>query len=95
MTYTKETVKEMLGKNPRWIERGLVVLHNLQTTDEQQEGGTIHHNNMGFNSSDSKYLSYCATWVKSGRPLNEKHLEKCGKKLPKYSRQILSLIGQK
>jgi len=92
MSYTKEQIKENLSKNPKWIERALVVLHNLQTTEEQITNETIKENGVGFNSSDSRYLSYCSKWVKSGKHLNEKHLQKCGQRLPKYWKQIQSMI---
>jgi hypothetical protein len=95
MSYTKEEIKNNLSTNPRWIERGLVVLFERQTLDEQRSGSTIVENKMGFNGSDSRYLSYCAKWVLGGKHLNEKHLEKCGKRLPKYWKQIMSIIEEK
>jgi hypothetical protein len=93
--YTKELIKEQLSTNPKWIERGLVVLYQRQTLDEQRSGNTIVDNKMGFNGSDSRYLSYCAKWVLGGNTLNEKHLKKCGKMLPKYWKQIMDIIKSK
>lgn len=93
--YTKEQIKENLRVNRVWIERALVVLFERQTTDEQVSGQTQVFNNIGFNGSDSRYLSYCAKWVIGGRNLNEKHLEKCGSRLPKYWKQIMGLIKEK
>jgi hypothetical protein len=93
--YTKEEIKQQLSTNPKWIERGLVVLYQRQTYEEQQSGGTIVDNKMGFNGSDSRYLTYCSKWVLSGNRLNEKHLQKCGKMLPKYWKQIMDIIKSK
>jgi hypothetical protein len=93
--YTKEEIKQQLSTNPKWIERGLVVLYQRQTYEEQQSGGTIVDNKMGFNGSDSRYLTYCAKWVLGGNRLNEKHLQKCGKMLPKYWKQIMDIIKSK
>jgi hypothetical protein len=93
--YTKEQIKENLSTNPKWIERGIVVLYQRQTEDEKRSGNTITENRIGFNSSDSRYLSYCAKWVLGGNPLNEKHLKKCGKMLPKYWKQIMDIIKSK
>ena len=90
--YTKEQIKENLKSNPKWIERALVVLFERQTHEEKNCGNTITLNGVGFNSSDSRYLSYCAKWVMGGNHLNQKHLEKCGGKLPKYWGQIKELI---
>jgi len=60
--YTKEEIQHNLSTNPKWIERSLIVLYQRQTQDEQQVGGTFVQNNVGFNSSDSRYLSYCSRW---------------------------------
>lgn len=95
MTYTKEFIQSQLTTNPKWIERGLIVLFNRQTEDEKSSHETKWENGMGFNGSDSGYLTYCAKWVLQGRRLNEKHLEKCGGKLKKYWKQILEEIESK
>lgn len=94
-TYTKEVIMTNLSSNPRWIERGLIVLYERQTRDEQESHSTNVFNKIGFNKPDSSYLSYCAKWVLSGRPLSGRHLEKCGQKLPKYWKQIKTLIESK
>lgn len=95
MTYTKEFIQHQLSTNPKWVERGLVVLFNRQTEDEQSSHETKWENGMGFNGSDSRYLTYCAKWVLQGRRLNEKHFEKCSGKLRKYWKQILEEIESK
>lgn len=91
--YTKEMIMEKLSTDRRWVERALVVLHDRQTLDEQQEGTTKFYNGVGFNGTDGRYLSYCAEWVKRGGHLNDKHFEKCSRKLPKYWKQIQSIIN--
>ncbi len=93
--YTQEFIKEKLEKDVKWMERALVVLHNNQTKDEQTKGDTLLHNKIGFNGVDGRYLSYCARWIISGKHLNDKHREKCAKKLPKYWKQISEAIKQK
>ena len=93
--YTKEQIQHNLQNNPKWIERSLVVLYQKQTHEERHSGNTITLNGMGFNSSDSRYLTYCAKWILQGQHLNDKHLEKCGMKLKKYWRQISELIKEK
>ena len=99
MDYTKEFIQEKLTSDPRWIERALIVMLNRQTEDERTDGKTKHFNGMGYSGVDSRYLTYCSKWVRSGKHLNEKHLEKCGMKLKKYWKQILEEIqfkeGQK
>lgn len=97
MSFTKDQIKEKLASDPRWIERSLCVLFARQTEDEQRSDATVHNNGIGFSGCDSRYLSYCAKWLQKGSTyhLNDKHLEKCGKKLPKYWRQILDEIESK
>lgn len=94
-TYTKEYIKEKLSNDRQWIERSLVVLYDNQTKEEQRNGGTIMFNGIGYNGVDSRYLSYCSEWVISGKHLSGKHLEKCGRILPKYWKQIQRIIQQK
>lgn len=91
--YTKEQIQLNLSTNPKWIERALVVLYQKQTIEEQRVGVTTNLNGVGFNSSDSRYLTYCAKWVLQGQNLNQKHLEKCGGKLKKYWKQISEMIS--
>lgn len=91
-TYTKEFIQEKLSTDSRWVERSLIKLYGRQTEDEKTTKETRWENGMGFNGSDSRYLSYCSQWVLSGRSLSGVHLEKCGKKLQKYWKQILDEI---
>ena len=93
--YTKEQIQTNLRTNQRWIERTLVVLYQRQTSDEQTTGQTREFNGIGFNGPDSRYLSYCSRWILRGNHLNQKHLEKCSSRLPKYWRQVQELIKEK
>lgn len=94
-TFTKEFIQEKLSTDARWIERALVVLHDRQTADEQSNRTTSKDNGVGFNGTDAAYLSYCAEWVKRGNHLSGNHVEKCGKRVKKYWRQILEEIELK
>lgn len=92
LTVSKEEIKDKLKNDLRWMERALVVLHDLQTNEEQNVGTTIVDNGKGFNGMDGRYLSYLAKWVKKGNHLSEKHMKKAGEKLPKYWKQISNMI---
>ncbi len=92
LTVSKEEIKDKLKNDLRWMERALVVLHDLQTNEEQNVGTTIEDNGKGFNGMDGRYLSYLAKWVKKGNHLSEKHMKKAGEKLPKYWKQISNMI---
>ena len=91
-TYTKEFIQDKLTTDSRWVERSLIKLYGRQTEDEKTTKETKWENGMGFNGSDSRYLSYCSQWVLSGRSLSGHHLTKCGTKLKKYWKQILDEI---
>jgi len=93
-TFTKEVIQEKLSTDIRWIERSLVKLYERQTREEQTTKETITENGVGFNSSDSRYLTYCSQWVLSGRSLSRHHIDKCGGKLKKYWKQIQDEIVQ-
>ena len=44
---TKEYIQEQLQSNPKWIERGLVVLYNRQTQDEKENVIYIKNTDIG------------------------------------------------
>ena len=93
--YTKEFIQEKLSTDISWITRGLVVLYQHQTESEKYTKETNVLNYVGFNGSDSRYLSYCSEWVLRGGTLSGKHLEKVSRKLPKYWKQIQNIILSK
>jgi hypothetical protein len=95
MVYTKEFIQEKLSNDLRWIERGVLVLFNRQTEDEKSQQVTRWDNGRGFNSSDSRYLTYISKYLIGGRHLSGRHLEKVSSKLPKYWKQIQEEINLK
>jgi hypothetical protein len=97
MGYGKEEIKTNLGTDRKWMERGVIVLYERLTEEEQQSGQTQYFNNRGFNGSDSRYLTWVAGWLlKDPRNhLNDKHKQKVGKMLPKYWKQIQDIIEKK
>ncbi len=90
--YTKEFIKDKLANDVRWMERGVLVLFERQTLDEQKVKDTRENNGVGFTGVDGRYLSWVATWLRKGNHLSGHHIEKVGKKLPKYWKQILDEI---
>lgn len=95
MEYTKEVIQAKLSTDIRWIEKAVLVLFSRQTDDEQTNQVTRWENGRGFNSSDSRYLTYIAKYLLGGRHLSGRHLEKVATKMPKYWRQILEEIQMK
>jgi hypothetical protein len=86
--YTKEVIQEKLSSDLRWMERAVIVLYNRQTEDEKVTSHTRHENGRGFNGTDSKYLTFVSKYLLRGGRLSGSHVQKVGKKLPKYWRQI-------
>ena len=93
--YTKELIKEKLSSDVRWMERGVIVLLNRQTDEERKSSSTILENGRGFNGTDVRYLTWVGNYLLSGRHLSGHHIEKVGKKLPKYWKQIMEEIELK
>jgi hypothetical protein len=91
-TITKEYIKQQLSSNPSWAIRALVKIYERQTLDEQCSGQTKEHNNVGFSGVDSVILSSFATQVLAGRVLSQKQMTLLYKKIPRYHRQIISMI---
>ena len=88
-----EYVKIQLSTNPAWAQRAIVKLWQRQTADDQATQNTRNVNGMGFNGTDAFILSSFAEQINKGRTLSPKQLAIAFKKLPKYSRQIISEIS--
>ena len=87
-----EYVKNHLSTNPAWVQRAIVKLWQRQTADEQAAQVTGHNNGVGFNGTDAFILSSFAEQINKGRILRTKQLAIAFRKLPKYSKQIISEI---
>jgi hypothetical protein len=85
-------VKTQLSTNPAWATRAIVKLWQRQTADEQASQNTGHDNGVGFNGTDAFILSSFAEQINKGRTLSPKQLAIAFRKLPKYSKQIISEI---
>jgi hypothetical protein len=85
-------VKNQLATNPAWATRAIVKLWQRQTADEQATQSTGQDNGIGFNGTDAFILSSFAEQINKGRTLSPKQLAIAFKKLPKYSKQIISEI---
>lgn len=85
-------VKKQLGSNVQWATRAIVKLYEHQTMDEQISQNTRNVNGVGFNGTDAFILSSFAEQINRGRSLSAKQLAIAYRKLPKYSRQVISMI---
>jgi len=85
---TRETIKEKILTDDRWLERGILAVYRLQTADEQNTETTSEHNGVGFNAFDARSGSYYAKWLESGRSLSGPHLAKARKLCLRYIGQL-------
>jgi hypothetical protein len=46
--HTVESIRTLLNKNDKAVERGLVAIYNRQTLDEKLDKYTKHRNGVGF-----------------------------------------------
>jgi hypothetical protein len=90
--WTKEKVIDLLEKNPKAVEKALILIYNRQTNDEKNCENTIVNNGIGFRPCDAPSGTYMAEWVKSGKPLNGKFLLKAKEMMKHYTRQLIEEI---
>lgn len=92
--WTKEQILTMLETNDKAITRAVIAIYQRQTDDEQVAQHTLKSNNIGFNSSDAPYLSYCAKYAIDRKiTLTGKHLEKSRIRVRKYWKQLMDIAN--
>jgi hypothetical protein len=91
-TITKDFIKNQLATNPTWAVKALVKIYERQTIDEQNSQTTKENNGIGFNGLDANILSSFAEQVNKGRNLSVKQMTIVYKKMPRYWKQVASLI---
>jgi hypothetical protein len=88
-------VRQQLATNPVWAVKALVrIFQENQTSDEQASEATTHDNGIGFTGTDANFLSSLAkAQLKYGK-LSDKQMVFVFKKMPKYSKQVISFSNQ-
>jgi hypothetical protein len=89
--YTVEYFRWRINLDQKWLEASIVAIYNYQTEDEKFYGDVEEHNGVGFNGSDSMYLTRCAKWIKSGNRLTDEYVINSRKKMMKYCAQLLRI----
>lgn len=90
--WTKEEVKDLLKRNDRAVERGILRIYSYQTDEEKHVGRTKTVNDKGFNKFDVEILSSFALQLKQGEHLTEKQINEARPKIQKYAGQLLEYI---
>lgn len=93
MSYTKESIKDLLQRNDRAVERALLAIYNRQTGEERQAERTVVHNSVGFSAFDARLGTYYAKWVSGGKSLTEPHLGKARRLATKYVGQLADIAN--
>ncbi len=91
--WTKEEIKNLLLTKDIMVVKSLVKLYQLQTLDEQRAGETTHQNGVGFNGTDSQFLSSCARFAMQTGYLSPKQIAIVRRKIIKYSGQITKIAN--
>jgi hypothetical protein len=91
--WTKEEVKENLEKSDRWVIRAVLALYARQTEHEQALGATAENNSIGFNGADAPYLSWVARELFGQGKAPAKTIDKCRKRITKYSGQLAAIAN--
>ena len=97
--WDRGSINRLLLRNPKAVEKALILLHDRQTTDEQQTGQTSHANKRGFGAFDAEIFSSFAMQIKRGRWLSPKQIAVCLKldkhgnpRIGRYWAQLAELI---
>ena len=93
--WNKETLKDLLKRNDKAVERAILLIYSFQTFEERTYGHTETFNGVGFNRLDANILSSFAEQLNKGYNLTEKQLNIARPKMQKYTGQILNYIIKK
>lgn len=92
---TKELIKCMLLTDRNWLERGILAIDARQTASEQRARETRDQNGMGWSGFDARYMGYLASWIRSGKHLNDHHFKKASNRMQRYAGQLLKVAKEK
>lgn len=92
--WTEKEIYDLIQNNDKVLYRALKRIYAKQTSDEQIAGTTMHHNGVGFNGADSKFMSgVCKYLINTGRLTNsQKYVAR--KRLVKYNRQLTRIANE-
>jgi hypothetical protein len=93
--WTRDEIDAMLSTNPKAVARAMVVLWELQTSDEKAVDRTRHNNNRGFAAWAARRGSYYARWAMAGREITGPHLDTARKIALKHSGQLVKAANAK
>lgn len=91
----KVQIQSLIDTDDRAVARAVVRIYQRQTEDEQRASETKHHNTIGFNASDAKFLTGVARYViANGKIDTEYHMMKTRKLIRRYWRQLIEIAEE-
>lgn len=93
--WDKESLRDLLDRNNKAVERAIVLLYSFQTDEEKYLGVTKTVNGKGFNKFDTEILTKFAMQLKGGVNLTQKQMYVARPKIKKYVGQILNYMKDK
>lgn len=90
--YTKVFIKEKIATSDAWLYRAILAIYAGQTAEEQNMGGTVEDNGIGFNAVDAGFMTQLALSLKHHNRLTAKQIAIGRRIIMKYVGQLLKLI---
>lgn len=87
-------MKTKLSTNAQWATKGCIRIFEKQTASEQTCEATHELNGVGFTGADAEILSSFAKQINKGWNLSPKQMAILFKKMPKYWKQLITLIPE-
>lgn len=91
--YTINEIREYLKYSDRFVVNSLIKMYTLQTSDEQVNKATTHHNGVGFNAFDANILSDIAKQCIERKFITCKQINLVYTKIRKYAGQITKIAN--
>ena len=92
--WTEEEIRTYIQTNDKVLYGAIKKLYDEQTIDEKVVGKTRHCNNVGFNGTDSKFMSSVAEFLIRKGYLTEKQKFAARKRMVKYTKQLTRLANR-
>jgi hypothetical protein len=91
--WKKEDIKELLETNDVAVIKGLIRIYELQTSDEQSDEYTKHHNGVGFSGFDGEFMTSVAKWFLKNGFVSEGQFKHVKKKMMRYAGQLAKIAN--
>ncbi len=100
--WNKTNIRELLEKNDRAVNRGIIRIYEYQTQDEKKKAQTKESNGVGFNGVDAPFGTFLAEYILSKRKnvndynvLTGNFLERARKITIKYAGQLAFIANER